>query len=140
MNAEIIKQMMKLIYRAIDDRLDNTPQIVSGIVDSINQDGSANVHIPPDLTIFSNIPNQTPFPLFENDCVKLIKDKGKASNMWITAKCGETSCSYNIFPVGTLLTYSNDTIDPNIKLGPEWKRIGTQNIEGQDYYVWQRTQ
>lgn len=83
-----IKYLMKLIAKVCEEQMNKQDCITSGVVDSVNSDGSVNLHIPPDSTVFTNISNQCSFGLSPGDTVKLIKEKGRASNMWVIAKCG----------------------------------------------------
>lgn len=89
-NNTSIKFLMRLIQRICNENLSKQDCITSGIVDQVNSDGTVNVHIPPDNVIFTGIPNQCPFGLNPGDTVKLIKERGRASNMWVIAKCGES--------------------------------------------------
>ena len=145
-NNQNIKSLMQLIQSMIDESLRSQNSITSGIVDEVHSDGSVDLHIPPDRTIFTNIPNQSPFLLEIGDNVKLIKENGRASNMWIIAKCGisntgemniinssESGGSNNTskvkemlleycYPVGSYY-WSNLEVSPQEFLGGVWESV-----------------
>lgn len=86
---------MRLIKKVILDVNQTNNNIVSGIVQNINDDGTVDVRIPPDTTTLTGISNQTPFILQVGDAVKLLKEKNRMSNMWIIAKCGMANGANN---------------------------------------------
>lgn len=80
----LVNKFLKQISKIIDHKLDKLTTVESAIVDQVNIDGSVNLHIPPDSTIFTGIQNQSIYQnLKVGDCVKVLKQNNKASNMWI---------------------------------------------------------
>ena len=80
----LVNKFLKQISKIIDHKLEKLTTVESAIVDQINIDGSVNLHIPPDSTIFTGIQNQSIYQnLKVGDCVKVLKQNNKASNMWI---------------------------------------------------------
>lgn len=140
-NNTSIKFLMRLIQRICSENLSKQDCITSGIVDQVNTDGTVNVHIPPDNVIFTGIPNQCPFQLSRGDTVKLMKEKGRASNMWVIAKCGATNQSTNAVldiahPIGSYYWSENPT-DPSVLFGGTWERIKDKFIlaAGDNYEI-----
>ena len=87
---------MKLIKKVVLEVNKTNSEIVSGVVQNINQDGTVDIVIPPDITVLTGIPNQTPFELKVGDSVKLLKERNRLSNVWVIAKCGLKNGSYTI--------------------------------------------
>ena len=80
----LVNKFLKQISKIIDYKLEKLTTVESAIVDQVNLDGTVNLHIPPDSTIFTNIQNQSIYQdLQVGDCVKVLKQNNKASNMWI---------------------------------------------------------
>lgn len=80
----LVNKFLKQISKIIDHKLEKLTTVESAIVDQVNLDGTVNLHIPPDSTIFTNIQNQSIYQdLQVGDCVKVLKQNNKASNMWI---------------------------------------------------------
>ena len=80
----LVNKFLKQISKIIDHKLEKLTTVESAIVDQVNIDGSVNLHIPPDNTIFTGIQNQSIYQnLKVGDCVKVLKQNNKASNMWI---------------------------------------------------------
>ena len=120
---------MQLIQSMIDESLQGQNSITSGVIDQIHDDGSVDLHIPPDNTVFTNIPNQCPFTLEIGDNVKLIKERGRASNMWVIAKCGVSNIGMDkaalleyCYPVGSYY-WSAENVSPQEFLGGVWESV-----------------
>lgn len=80
----LVNKFLKQISKIIDHKLEKLTTVESAIVDQVNLDGTVNLHIPPDSTMFTNIQNQSIYQdLQVGDCVKVLKQNNKASNMWI---------------------------------------------------------
>lgn len=80
----LVNKFLKQISKIIDHKLEKLTTVESAIVDQVNLDGTVNLHIPPDNTIFTNVQNQSIYQdLQVGDCVKVLKQNNKASNMWI---------------------------------------------------------
>lgn len=80
----LVNKFLKQISKIIDHKLEKLTTVESAIVDQVNIDGSVNLHIPPDSTIFTGVQNQSIYQnLKAGDCVKVLKQNNKASNMWI---------------------------------------------------------
>ena len=80
----LVNKFLKQISKIIDHKLEKLTTVESAIVDQVNIDGSVNLHIPPDSTIFTVVQNQSIYQnLKVGDCVKVLKQNNKASNMWI---------------------------------------------------------
>lgn len=80
----LVNKFLKQINKIIDYKLEKLTTVESAIVDQVNIDGSVNLHIPPDSTIFTGVQNQSIYQnLKVGDCVKVLKQNNKASNMWI---------------------------------------------------------
>ena len=80
----LVNKFLKQISKIIDHKLEKLTTVESAIVDQVNIDGSVNLHIPPDSTIFTGVQNQSIYQnLKVGDCVKVLKQNNKASNMWI---------------------------------------------------------
>ena len=80
----LVNKFLKQISKIIDHKLEKLTTVESAIVDQVNLDGTVNLHIPPDSTVFTNIQNQSIYQdLQVGDCVKVLKQNNKASNMWI---------------------------------------------------------
>lgn len=83
-NNSLVNKFLKQINKIIDYKLNKLTTVESAIVDQVNTDGSVNLHIPPDSTIFTGIQNQSIYKNLQvGDCVKVLKQSNKASNMWI---------------------------------------------------------
>ena len=83
--------LLNLIDQQIKYSQNNQTQIKSAIIDSVNENGSASLHIPPDTTIFSNIQNQSIYKMRVGMSVKVIKEANSSSNMWVIGVFNETS-------------------------------------------------
>lgn len=80
----LVNKFLKQISKIIDHKLEKLTTVESAIVDQVNTDGSVNLHIPPDNTIFTGVQNQSIYQnLKAGDYVKVLKQNNKASNMWI---------------------------------------------------------
>lgn len=80
----LVNKFLKQISKIIDHKLEKLTTVESAIVDQVNLDGTVNLHIPPDSTTFTNVQNQSIYQdLQVGDCVKVLKQNNKASNMWI---------------------------------------------------------
>lgn len=80
----LVNKFLKQISKIIDYKLEKLTTVESAIVDQVNLDGTVNLHIPPDSTIFTNVQNQSIYQDLQiGDCVKVLKQNNKASNMWI---------------------------------------------------------
>ena len=78
----LVNKFLKQISKIIDHKLEKLTTVESAIVDQVNIDGSVNLHIPPDSTIFTGVQNQSIYQnLKVGDCVKVLKQNNKASNM-----------------------------------------------------------
>ena len=53
----LVNKFLKQISKIIDYKLEKLTTVESAIVDQVNLDGTVNLHIPPDSTIFTNIQN-----------------------------------------------------------------------------------
>lgn len=140
-NNSSIKSLMKLIQRVCDENLSRQDSITSGVIDFVNSDGTVDLHIPPDNVRFTNISNQCPFELNPGDTVKLIKEKGRASNMWVIAKCGVTNQGTQSIldlahPVGSYY-WSENSENPGSVVGGIWERVENHAID--NAYCWKRT-
>lgn len=79
--------MIERIQEMIAANNDKNIKIDSGIVESINSDGTVNVYFPPeDNKIFTKISNQTPYQLVVGDNVEILVKNGSYSNCWVIAK------------------------------------------------------
>lgn len=140
-NNASIKALMKLIQKVCEEFFSRQDSIISGVVDSINVNGTVNLHIPPDNIVFTNIPNQCPFGLSPGDSVKLMKEKGRASNMWVIAKCGVSNEGVTTFlnlahPVGSYY-WSEDPTNPSVLFGGTWVKFDNSSFDGAN--CWKRT-
>ena len=80
----LVKTFIKQINKMVDNKIQKIVMVQSAIVESVNQDGTVNIKIPPDNTIFTGVSNQSIYQDLQNgDCVKIIKPNGSSSNMWI---------------------------------------------------------
>src|SRR5574344_300543 len=65
------------------------PKYISAIISSLNDDGSVNVYIPPDINnIASNLLNKTAETLSVGDSVEICSKNGTLANSWIAIKHG----------------------------------------------------
>ena len=127
----LVNKFLKQISKIIDHKLDKLTTVESAIVDQVNIDGSVNLHIPPDNTIFTGIQNQSIYQnLKVGDCVKVLKQNNKASNMWIIGghnlkrndiKIGKDVIDV-IYPIGFVYISINN-INPSTLFGGKWERI-----------------
>ena len=86
---KLVQKFFKQINKIIDYKLNKLTQIKSAIVHSINQNGTVNLIIPPDKTVYHNIQNQSIYQnLKVGDNVKIIKENNNLSNMWIIGGFG----------------------------------------------------
>ena len=139
-NNASIKFLMRLIQKICDENSSKQDSITSGVIVSVNTDSTVNLYIPPDRVIFTNIPNQSPFELNPGDTVKLIKEKGRASNMWVIAKCGASNRGISTFldlahPVGSYY-WSENSVNPSTLFGGTWEEVEDKRIG--DAYCWKR--
>ena len=140
-NNASIKFLMRLIQKICDENSSKQDSITSGVIVSVNTDSTVNLYIPPDRVIFTNIPNQSPFELNPGDTVKLIKEKGRASNMWVIAKCGASNRGISTFldlahPVGSYY-WSEDPTNPSVLFGGTWVKFDNSSFDGAN--CWKRT-
>ena len=127
----LVNKFLKQISKIIDHKLEKLTTVESAIVDQVNIDGSVNLHIPPDSTIFTGIQNQSIYQnLKVGDCVKVLKQHNKASNMWIIGghnlkrndiKIGKDVIDV-IYPIGFVYISINN-INPSTLFGGKWERI-----------------
>lgn len=72
------------INNCIDTKTQDFVKIKSAIVDSVNKDGTVNIHFPLDDQIWSNVSNQSIYQDIEaGDEVKIIEQNGVYKNCWI---------------------------------------------------------
>lgn len=77
-------QFIKNITECIQKSTENFVQVKSAIVDSVNDDGTVNIHFPLDDQVWSNISNQSIYQDIEaGDEVKIIEQNGVFKNCWI---------------------------------------------------------
>lgn len=80
----IVKTFFQQISNMVDSKIQKLTQVKSATVHSINTDGTVNIQIPPDTTVYHNIQNQSIYQdLHIGDNVKIIKEGNSLSNMWI---------------------------------------------------------
>ena len=63
--------------------MNDLTQIKSATVSGINQDGTVNIIIPPNQTVYHNVQNQSIYQLHVGDNVKILKEANNLSNIWI---------------------------------------------------------
>ena len=127
----LVNKFLKQISKIIDHKLEKLTTVESAIVDQVNIDGSVNLHIPPDSTIFTGIQNQSIYQnLKVGDCVKVLKQNNKANNMWIIGghnlkrndiKIGKDIIDV-IYPIGFVYISINN-INPSTLFGGMWEQI-----------------
>lgn len=87
--SKLVQNFLKQINKVVDYKLNKLTQVKSAIVYSVNQNGTVNLIIPPDDTIYHNIQNQSIYQnLKPGDNVKIIKENNSSSNMWIIGGFG----------------------------------------------------
>ena len=84
MDDNLVQRFIAQVNQMIDYRLKEMTKIESAVVESVNDNGTVNIFIPPNSTVYHNIQNQSIFQnLRPGDCVKVIKEKNDLSNMWV---------------------------------------------------------
>lgn len=84
MDDNLVQRFIAQVNQMIDYRLKEMTKIESAVVESVNDNGTVNIFIPPNSTVYHNIQNQSIFQnLKPGDCVKVMKEKNDLSNMWI---------------------------------------------------------
>lgn len=94
------KDFKEVIEKIVDTRLDNRgiTKYISAIVYNVNDDGTVNVYIPPDVNhTISGVVNKSGEKLHEGDSVELCAKNGKTSNSWVAVKHGINSSGDNDF-------------------------------------------
>lgn len=88
MDKELAQEFIQVMSKLIDKELSKRrfAQYKSAKVVSINEDGSANIKIPPSETIIHNLLNKTGETLSENDDVSLLLKDGTMSTALIAFK------------------------------------------------------
>lgn len=120
-NEDIIKNLFKQINKLIDYKLNKTTQIKSAIVQNINTNGTVDIVVPPDHTVYHNIQNQSIYQnLNVGDHVKIIKENNSLSNMWIIGGFG-------------LQQKNIESIDYIVEQG-------TESMGGNDLWYWSKWQ
>ena len=76
-------ELWNLIDEIIDYKMENITTVKSARVVKVNADTTVDIVIPPTETVYHNVQNQTIYDLQVGDCVKVIKENNKLSNMWI---------------------------------------------------------
>lgn len=137
----LASRFLQQISKMIDYKLSKISRIESGIVDKINSDGTVDIHLPPDNTVFTKIQNQSIYNLKIGDCVKVIKENNSSSNMWIVG--GNKLINQNrskkdfskndivdmIYPIGSIYMSMNNA-DPSILFGGKWEQLKDRFLLG----------
>lgn len=146
---KLVQKFFKQINKIIDYKLNKLTQIKSAIVHSINQNGTVNLIIPPDKTVYHNIQNQSIYQnLKVGDNVKIIKENNSLSNMWIIGGFGlsvqdndNIDNKFNIknnrntisdvlnlvYPIGSIYMSVNN-VNPTSFLGGTWESWGSGKV------------
>lgn len=72
-----------IINTLVTLKMNDLTQIKSATVSGINQDGTVNIIIPPNHTVYHNVQNQSIYQLHVGDNVKILKEANNLSNIWI---------------------------------------------------------
>lgn len=146
LDNNLIQQMFAQFNHLIDYKMSQQTIIRSAIVHSINPNGTVNIYIPPNNTIYHNIQNQSIYRnLAPGDSVKIIVENGNLSSMWII---GGFNLSINennnsnkqsitlddVYPVGSIYL-SMDNKNPEILFGGIWQQLQDRFLlgAGDDY-------
>ena len=85
-DAKDFKDIIERIIEALFDRKGVT-KYIAAVVESVNEDGTINVYIPPDKAIkATKLLNKTGQSLQVGDSVDLCTKNGKISNAWVAIK------------------------------------------------------
>lgn len=133
MDNNLVLQFLTQINDAIDYKLSGLTQIKSAIIHSVNQNGTVNLYIPPNRTVYHNIQNQSIYRnLQPGDNVKIIVENGSLSSMWViggfqldaqdTPRIASQVDVDTIYPIGSIYMAVNQS-DPAILFGGQWEQI-----------------
>lgn len=79
--------LVSIIKEIVDQKIQNLDQTSLGIVDSVNEDGTVNVFILPDMNkLISGIHNESKYELKNKDVVLIFKIKNRLQNAFIITK------------------------------------------------------
>ena len=157
MDNNLVLQFLTQINDAIDYKLSGLSQIKSAIIHSVNQNGTVNLYIPPNRTVYHNIQNQSIYRnLQPGDNVKIIVENGSLSSMWVIGgfqlDVQDAPRVVNqvdvdiIYPIGSIYMAVNQS-DPAILFGGQWEQIkgmlslnveDTSSGSGLTVYMWKR--
>ena len=133
-NESIIKNLFKQITKVIDYKINSLTQVKSAIVDSVNPDGTVNIKIPPDSTVYTRVLNQSIYQTLQpGDSVKIIKQDNNLSNMWIIGKHNSPLPSF--YPVGSIYCAGTLQADPSQYFDGTWNLYGKSEIIGENVNV-----
>lgn len=150
MDNNLVLQFLTQINDAIDYKLSGLTQIKSAIIHSVNQNGTVNLYIPPNRTVYHNIQNQSIYRnLQPGDNVKIIVENGSLSSMWVIGgfqlnpqdvrhtAAGQIDVDV-IYPIGSIYMTINQS-DPAILFGGQWEQIENELFFGTEIvYTWKR--
>lgn len=88
-DGNYVSQFKDTIEKIVDAEIEKrgTPKYVSAIIQNVNDDGTVNVYLPPDLTsVLKGILNKTGETLSNGDSVELCTKNGSVNNSWVAIK------------------------------------------------------
>lgn len=81
------EQLVSLIREIVNEALGDRDTTTFCVVDTVNNDGTVDVYIPPDETIrIKQVRNASPFTLKPGDIAVLYKIRNKLNNSFIISK------------------------------------------------------
>lgn len=88
-DGNYVSQFKDTIEKIVDAEIEKkgTPKYVSAIIQNVNNDGTVDVYLPPDLTsVLKGILNKTGETLSNGDSVELCTKNGSVNNSWVAIK------------------------------------------------------
>lgn len=124
----IAKSLNKQIGKIVDYKLKNITTVESAIVVSLNADNTVNLQIPPDAAIYTHVQNQSIYQdLNVGDCVKVVKQNNRSSNMWIIGAHGSA--------INTLQQHNN-TLQNTVNCMACFSETTHSEYNGGDSILW----